>query len=185
MLNNIFVAAVLACALLFPAGAEAQPLDLTKRFQVIARKDIPSLHGDLSRAGKNNIRVATGSPTGGDEILLLLEQDPDKGAYEYYIVSASDPQDIEKQLSLGAREGFKFLPNTLVSKSRTFGSGDIVMIMEKGPRHPGSYEYLLLDASLASTMQVTLSSAIDEGYHVVGMFTKKNALLVILEKKAG
>jgi hypothetical protein len=182
--TNVILAALIVCGLLIPATAGAQILDLTKRFQVITRKDTTKLHGDLNKAGQNNIRVATGTPTGGDELLIMLEQDKDKGVYQYLVVSASDPTEIEKQLSRGSSQGFKLLTNTIAPKSKTFGSGDIVMLMEKGPRFQGSYEYLLLDASMGSTMQVTLAASIDDGYSVVGMIKKKKALLLILEKQS-
>lgn len=181
---NFILAALLVCGLLIPATAGAQILDLTKQFQVITRKDIAKLHGDLNKAGQNSIRVATGTPTGGDELLIMLEQDKNKGVYEYLVVSSGDPKEIEQQLSRGASQGFKLLTNTIAPKSKTLGSGEIVMILEKGPRYKGKYEYLLLDASMGSTMQVTLAASIDEGYSVIGMIKKKKALLLILEKMA-
>jgi hypothetical protein len=182
--TNSALAALLVCGLLIPANAGAQTLDLTKRFQIIAQSDIAKLHGDLNNAGQNGIRVTIGAPTGGEEVLVMLEQDKDKGFYQYLVISAADPKEIEQQLNRGASQSFKLLTNTIAPKSRLLGSGEIVMVMEKGPRYTGKYEYLVLDASMNSTMEFILEGSIDDGYSVAGMVKTSKALLLVLEKQS-
>ena len=127
-----------------------------------------------------------GSTTGGDEVTLLLEKSADKGAaLEYLVIAAGGTPKLEQRLSLAASQGYRLLANTITSKSKTFGSGDIVMVLEKAPGQKGNYEYLLLDTSLGATLQVTLAGAVYQGFHVVGMIRKKKQSLVVLEKPPG
>ena len=163
--------------------AAAQKLDLTRDYQILSRGDVKKLHGDLNKAGQNGIRVVTASFSGGDRIRLLLEKTSGEETYEYYIAAAGDMTKLEQQISHGGAQGYRVLPNTMTVKSKTLGKGDIVMIMEKGPRSKGTYEYLMLDATLPATLQVTLKSSIEQGYKVVGMFERGKRLLLILEKQ--
>ncbi len=173
----------LAVALLLPALLPAQKLDLTKRFQIVARKDVDKVQKDLNKAGQNGLRIVTGSATAGDRVVLMLEKSKQKGAsYEYLVLSESDPKKIEQRLSLGASQGFRLLPRTVTAKGKTLGGSDVVMVMEKGPGQTKTYEYLLLDTSLPSTLQVTLAGAVDKGYKVLTMVTRKKASFLILEK---
>jgi len=163
--------------------ASAQTLDLTKQYQVLARKDVKKMQRDLNKAGQNGIRVVTGNQTGGEELIYLLEKDQkNESNYEYLIVSAGELTKLEQALSRGARQGFRLVPGTITLKSKKLGSGDIVMLLEKGPRTEGSYEYLLLDASLPSSMAVTLASSVDQGYRAVSMLKKGKQMLLVLEK---
>ena len=176
----------LAVVLMLAGTLAAQELDLTRRFNVVARKDAGMLQKELNKAGQNGFRVVTGSTTGGDEVTLLLEKSADKGAaFEYLVIAAGGTPKLEQRLSLAASQGYRLLPNTITSKSKIFGSGDIVMVLEKAPGQKGNYEYLLLDTSLGATLQVTLAGAVDQGFHVVGMIRKKKQALVVLEKPPG
>lgn len=162
-----------------------QTLDLTKRYNVLARKDTGRLEKDLNKAGQNGFHVLAGSTTGGDEVTLLIEKSKDGGTFEYLVVSAGDTKKLEQRISLGASQGYRIMPNTITSKSKTLGSGDLVLVMEKAPGQEGNMEYLLLDTSLGSSLQVTLAGAVDQGYEVLGMIRKKRQALLILGKAAG
>ena len=95
----------LVVALMLPGLLPAQTLDLTKRFQVISRKNVDKLQDDLNEAGQNGIRVVTGSDTAGDRVALLLEKSEHKGVtYEYLVISESKANKIEQRLSLIFRE---------------------------------------------------------------------------------
>ena len=181
-----YVGMAALAALLVAETLPAQMLDLTKRFQVISRKSVDKLQNDLNKAGENGIRVVTGSSTAGDRVALLLEKSKHKGdTYEYLVISESKPSKIEQRLSLGASQGFRLLPRTIAAKGKTLWGSDIVLVMEKLPRQHQSYRYLLLDTSLPSTLQVTLAGAVDQGYRVVSMVTRKKTSYLILEKAAG
>ncbi len=176
--------AIAALSGLLIVAAPAQNLDLTKRYNIVARKDTGKLQKELNKAGQNGFHVVTGSTTGGDEVTLLLEKTKDGGAYEYMVVSAGKTQKLEQKIGLASSQGYRLLPNTVTSKSKTLGSGDLVMVMEKAPGQGGNAEYLLLDTTLGSSLQVTLSGAVDQGFRILGMVTKKNQALLILEKAA-
>lgn len=176
----------LLAVVLLPAALAAQDLDLSKRYNVLARKDAGKLQQDLNKAGQNGFRVVTGSSTGGDEVTLLIEKSGEEGAaYEYVVITAGETPRLEQRLSLASSQGYRLLPNTVTSKSRTFGSAEIVMVLEKASGQKSNYEYLLLETSFGASLQVTLAGAVEQGFQVVGMIRKKGQSIVVLEKPAG
>ena len=176
-------ALLITTALLLPAAAPAQRLDLTQKYNVLANKDVDRLETDLNKAGQEGYRVIAGSTTGGDEVTLLLEK-VGGGPYEYIVIAAGDPKKVEQRLSLSASQGFRLLPNTLTSKSKLFGSDDIVVVLEKVPNQQGNWQYLLADTVFGSGLQVTLSGATSQGYAVLGMLRKKDQVVLVLGKPA-
>ncbi len=180
---NLAVMAGVALSLLSTPALEAQILDLTQRYQVIERDDTDELYRDLSKAGQNGIRVMTGSST-GDNVMVLLGKVDENQRFEYFVVAADKPADVERQIGHAGRQGYRLLPATITLLKKTFGSNRVVMIFEKPPETEGTFEYLLLDASLGQTMQVTLAQSIDRGFHVLGMFEKDDKTLLVLERKS-
>lgn len=165
--------------------ANAQLLDLTRRYQVIARKDAETLQMDLNKAGQAGIRLVTGSQAGANEVVLLLEKVQQPNAvFEYLVIWESSPAEAERRLGLAATQGFRLMPGTITSRDKRFGGTDLIMVMEKAPGQKGAYEYVLLDTTLDSSLQVMLAGAVDKGYQVAGMLTKKNRSIVILERPA-
>ena len=166
-------------------GADAQLLDLTRRYQVIARRDAQTLQMDLNKAGQAGIRLVTGSQAGTNEVVLLLEKVQQPNAvFEYLVIWESSPAEAERRLGLAATQGFRLMPGTITSRDKRLGGTDLIMVVEKAPGQRGGYEYLLLDTTLDSSFQVMLSGAVDKGYQVAGMLTNKNRSIVILEKPA-
>ena len=90
---------------------------------------------------------------------------------------------MQKELQEAASQGFQLLPNTMISKSRTFGGDEIIVVLEKVPGAHEKYNYLLLATTKTSTLQKEMSEAIEEGYEVVGMVSRGEHM-VILERLA-
>lgn len=181
---KIAVALAITVSLALPAIAGAQTLDLTKRYNVLARKDTRKLERDLNKAGQNGFRVVAGSTTGSEEVTLLLEKVGEDSFREYIVVSAGNTKKLEQQIGHAAVQGYRLLPNTVTSKSKILGSGDLVMVLERAPGQEGNWEYLLLDTAFGSSLQVTLSGAVDQGFQILGMIRKKSQALLILGKPA-
>ena len=176
----------LLAVVLLPAALVAQDLDLSRRYNVLARKDTGKLEKELNKAGQNGFRVVAGSSTGGEEVTLLIEKSAEEGAaFKYVVIAAGETPKLEQRLSVASSQGYRLLPNTVTSKSKTLGSGDIVMVFEKASGQKGNYEYLLLETSFGASLQRILAGAVDQGFQVVGMIRKKKQCVVVLEKPAG
>jgi queuine/archaeosine tRNA-ribosyltransferase len=172
-------------ALLFVvAAAYAADLDLTQRFLLLATTKTSTMQKELDQASAAGYRIIGSSPTGGAEMVAIMEKvakPPDN--YQYFLLATTRTSTMQKELSDAAAKGFRLLPKTIIAKEQMLGGQEIVLLMEKPPGNPQPYKYLLLATSRTSTMQKEMSQAVDEGYEVVGM-ASRDEHLVILEKAA-
>ena len=137
---------------------------------------------ELEEAAAAGYRVVTGSPTSGTEMALVLEKvatPPD--TYQYLLLATTRTGTMQRELYEAAAEGFRLLPDTMISKSQMFGGDEIVVIMERAPNSNNTYEYMLLATSFTSTLQAEMAQAIDNGFEVVGMVSR-GELVLILER---
>ena len=72
----------------------------------------------------------------------------------------------------------------MISKKRTFGGEEVVVVLEKAPNIATVYEYLLLATNRTSTLQKEMGDAVQNGYEVMGMVSRGEHM-VILEKSSG
>jgi len=86
---------------------------------------------------------------------------------------------MQKELNEAADGGFRLVPSTMIAKKQVLGSVEIVMIMEKSPSENIQYEYKLLATTLTSTLQKEVSEALDAGFHIVGMVSRGEHMVVM------
>ena len=119
---------------------------------------------ELNEVASQGFRVVVGSPTSGAEMALLLEraaQPPD--VYTYRLLATTRTGTMQRELNEAASEGFRLLPSTMISKSRTFGPDEIVVILERAPNATKSYSYKLLATDLTGTLQREIAEAEADG----------------------
>jgi hypothetical protein len=135
----------------------------------------------LDEAAALGYRVIVGSPTAGSEMVLLLERQPDSAKrYQYKLLATSRTSTMEKELNEAAREGYRLMPSTMISKEGML-SVEIVCVLERAPAEE-RYEYKLLATNLTSTMQKEITEAMAAAYEVVGMVSRGEHM-VIMERK--
>jgi len=173
--------------LLLPVALYAQEskLDLSQRFLLLATTKTSTMQKELDEAATAGYRVLVGSPTSGTEMVVITEKavTPPE-TYQYFLLATTRTSTMQKELNEAAAKGFRLLPQTMIAKERMMGPVEIVMLMEKAPGFPGSYQYLLLATSRTSTMQKEMAQATEEGYKVVGMVSRGEHV-VIMEKTLG
>ena len=159
-------------------------LDLEQRFLLLATKKTSTMQKELNEASSAGYRIVSGSPTSGSEMALILEKvvTPPNN-YEYMLLATTKTSTMQKELQEAASQGFQLLPSTMISKGRTFGGPEIIVVLEKVPGGYEKYDYLLLATTKTSTLQKEMSEAIEEGYEVVGMVSRGEHM-VILERPA-
>ena len=173
-----------ALFLMVPA-AWAGDLDLTQRFLLLATTKTSTMQKELDQASAAGYRIIGSSPTGGSEMVAIMEKvakPPDN--YQYFLLATTRTSTMQKELNEAAAKGFRLMPKTIIAKEQMIGGQEIVLLMEKPPGKEQLYKYLLLATSRTSTMQKEMSQAVDEGYVVVGMVSRGEHV-VILEKAAG
>ncbi len=182
--QRIVVWAVVA-GLLLPAAfaAHASEQDLTERFLLLATKKTGTMEEEVDEAAAAGYRILAGSPTSGDEMVLILEKvatPPD--TYEYQLLATTRTGTMQKEIEEAAGRGFRILPSTMLAKSQMFGGVEIVLMMEKAPNSTVTYEYRLLATSRTSTMQEEMDLATSEGFTVLGI-ASRDEHVVIMERE--
>ncbi len=170
---------LLVCGAEVVRGAE---LDLTQRYLLLATVKTSTMQKELDRAAAAGFRIIGSSPTGGTEMVAILEKvaTPPQN-YEYFLLATSRTSTMQKELNEAAEKGFRLMPKTIIAKEQFMGGVEIVLLMEKAPGKAQHYRYLLLATSRTSTMQKEMAQAADDGYEVVGM-ASRGEHVVILEK---
>ena len=175
---------VLALVLLLGIVAVESAPDLSERFLLLATKKTKTMQKELDEAAAG-YQILVGSPTSGTEMALVLEKvatPPDN--YQYLLLATTKTSTMQKELDEAAARGFRLLPNTMISKKRSFGGDEVVVVLEKAPNLATVYEYLLLATNRTSTLQTEMTEAVQDGYSVMGMVSRGEHM-VILEKRSG
>ncbi|MFB3921483.1 MAG: hypothetical protein ACE145_07155 [Terriglobia bacterium] len=174
-------------SLLLICGRElARPadLDLTQRYLLLATTKTSTMQKELDRASSAGYRIVGSSPTGGSEMVAILEKiSTPPRTYQYFLLATSRTSTMQKELNEAAERGFRLMPKTIIAKEQVLGGVEIVSLMEKAPNSSQHYRYLLLATSRTSTMQKELAQAAEDGYEIIGMVSRGEHI-VILEKPA-
>jgi len=135
---------------------------------------------ELDEVSAQGYRLLVGSPTSGSEMAVFLSLDGTvENPYKYKLLATTRTGTMQKELNEAADGGFRLVPSTMIAKKQVLGSVEIVMIMEKSPSENIQYEYKLLATTLTSTLQKEVSEALDAGFHIVGMVSRGEHMVVM------
>ena len=83
---------VVALLVIIPlVGRPADDLDLTLPYLLLATKKTKTMQKELNTATKAGYRIVVGSPTSGEEIMVILEKVPESsGHYEYFLLATTN-----------------------------------------------------------------------------------------------
>lgn len=181
---------VVALLVIIPlVGLSTAKLDLTLPYLLLATKKTKTMQKELNKAAEAGYRIVVGSPTSGEEIMVILEKMPESSGYfEYFLLATTRTGTMQKEMSAAAAKGFRLRPSTLIKKKRFgFGLGgkfEIIMIMEKAPEEEIRYEYLLLATTKTGTLQKEITESVGEGYSMVGL-VRRDEHIAIMERSTG
>jgi hypothetical protein len=142
---------------------------------------------ELNKAAEAGYKIVVGSPTSGEEIMVILEKTPEAtGNYEYFLLATTKTSTMQKEMSEAAAKGFHLRPSTMLKK-KNFGFGignkfEIILIMEKTPEEQTRYEYLLLATNKTGTLQKEITQSVSNGYSMVGL-VRRGEHIAIMERK--
>lgn len=170
------------CVLSAVAVAQSKPKFNTEyKYLLLATVKTSTMQKEMDEASALGYRVIVGSPTAGSEMVLLLERQPESTKrYQYKLLATTKTSTMEKELNQAAREGYRLMPSTMISKEGML-SVEIVCVLERAPTDD-RFEYKLLATSLTSTMQKEITEAMAAGYEVAGMVSRGEHM-VIMERK--
>ena len=179
---------VLAASLaLVSIPAQAQKLKLTpdQLYLLLATTKTSTMQEELEEAAQAGFRIVVGSPTAGDEMVILMERvatPPD--TYTYQLLATTKTGTMQKELTEAAEQGFRLLPRTMIAKKQAFfNTVEVVALLERAPQATKRYEYKLLATTLTSTLQKEITDALAAGFVLAGMVSRGEHM-VIMEKES-
>jgi hypothetical protein len=170
------VLAFIALSLLAAAPAVAQ----NRTYKVLATSKTSTMQKELEAAGALGYRFVSvmggETATAGNEVVVLLEKDPDnKLTYEYRVLAATRTSTLQKELDENGSGGFRMVGQTVFES--TFGGKEAAAIIERPSDAKNfKYEYRLVATSKTSTLERELQQAAAEGFIAVNMTVGKTAI---------
>jgi len=177
----------LALSMLLPA-LPAQAGDKLKtspdqRYLMLVTTKTSTMQKELDEAAEEGFRIVMGSPTSTMEMAILLERKakpPD--TFKYRLLATTRSATMQKELNDAAKDGFRLLPRTIISKSSIISFNEVVLVLERSPNTDKRYEYRLLATSSTEKLQKEVSEAEADGFILNGIVTR-GGHLVIMEKE--
>lgn len=88
-----------------------------QRYILLATTKTSTMQEELDEAAAQGFRIVVGSPTSGNEMVLLLERvaTPPE-VYRYMLLATDKTSTMQKELDQATAEGFRLLSRTMVAK---------------------------------------------------------------------
>jgi hypothetical protein len=159
--------------------------DRGQRFALLATTRTGTMQKEMSEAAENGFRVRMGSPTSGNEMVILMEKlATPPNVYQYELLATKRTGTMEKELNEAGDKGFRMLAQTMIAKK---GMGitntvELVVVMEKAPKASFRYQYKLLATQRTSTMEKEIREAEAAGFVLIGICSRDEHI-VIMEKE--
>jgi hypothetical protein len=167
-----------------PATAQMPNIDPEQRHLLLAASATVTLQAELDYAAARGFRVAMGSSRGNSEMVLLLERRSESDEKrEYKLIATTETVTFQSEIDQAARQGFRAVPRTFITKPHAGSVTEIVVVMERAPGAAKRFEYKLLATTLTSTLEKEWALAERQGYKGLAMLTRSE-LMVLLEREA-
>ena len=169
-----------------PASGEAATVDAAVRPPSADRHKVTILSSDfevaekkLNEEGAAGYHVVDFSTAGSKQAEAILEKTSQEGgAFQYRLLHARLPGNLQKNLNQAAGEGFRLCPHSFGQ----FG-GVMTVIAEKAPASgKGLYEYRVHQTMRVSSAQKNINKDQNEGFVLAETFEQGGVHLVILER---
>lgn len=170
-----------------PMSAQKVKLESDQKYLLLATKKTSTMQEELEEVAAQGFRIMVGSPTSGNEMVLLMERvaTPPE-VYSYQLLATTRTGTMQKELTEAAAKGFRLLPRTMIAKAKSFSfteEVEVVVLMERPPQPDKRYEYRLLATTRTGTLQKEIMEALAEGYVLAGLVSRDEHM-VIMEKEA-
>ena len=154
-----------------------------QRYLMLVTTKTSTMQKELDEAAEQGFRIVTGSPTSTVEMAILLERKakpPD--TYKYKLLATTRSATMQKELNDAAKDGFRLLPRTIISKAGIVSFNEVVLVLERTPNTDKRYEYKLLSTTSTEKLQKEVAEAEADGFTLDGIVTR-GGHLVIMEKE--
>lgn len=125
--------------------------------------------------------VVQGAIASKDGLGVLLHKE--SGKREYKIIDVQKLADLKSRLAANGSGEFRLLPNTIVTRGKSFGARQYTVLLENNGDGK-KYEYLVLISQMDNGMVRTLEKAEKAGYRVLSVLPDKDQQVAIIVEKS-
>lgn len=150
-------------------------------FLLIKEKQADDLALAVNEAAKKGYR-AQGAIADRDGLGVLMHK-ADDVARSYMVIDEDKLANLKSRLAAIPSGSFRLLPNTIVSRGKSFGARQYTLLLEE-VADDRKYSYLVLISAMDDGMVRTLVKAKDAGYTVVSILPDKDDQVAIIVEKA-
>jgi len=113
------------------------------RYVLLAAARTGTMQEEINTAAATGYRVIAASRTEGSEVVVVLEQNPDK--YLYRLIATTRTGTLQREINEAAEAGYRVMPRAVTTKRTSGGNltralggntrdeGELLILMEKGP----------------------------------------------------
>ena len=153
-------------------SAEEVKVEPEQQYLVLEVTKLSTFEEELNSAAGQGFRLMMSTTSdGGQRVQALMQRVavvPD--VFHYRMVATFSTKTGDKEMNAAAVEGFRVLPHTsMVKKGLTIFNTNSVVVMEKMPKSPETFEYMTITAVRTATFHRELKDAVDKGWKVVDM----------------
>jgi hypothetical protein len=143
-----------------------------QQYLVLEVTKLSTLEEELNSAAKQGFQLimSTTSDNGARVQALMQRVATPPDVFQYRMVATFSTKTGDKEMNAAAAEGFRAVPHTsMVKKGMTIFNVNNVVVMEKTPKSPQTFDYLTITAVRTATFHKELKSAVDQGWKVIDM----------------
>ncbi len=148
--------------------AEAQD----DHYLLLATERTSTMQQEINDAAARGFRVVTASPKEGSEVIVVLEQTPDR--YEYLLVATTRTGTLQREISDAAEAGYRIVPRAVTGKG-----DEVLVLMEKGGGGRANVQYQVLATERTGTLQKEISQASANGYTLTALAGRSEHVAIL------
>ena len=154
-----------------------------QQYLLLSATKTSTMEEELGMAASQGFRIMQAASSGVGVLLLLERAAKPPETYQYKILATVKIDTMEKELTDLAKEGYRLLPRTIMTKRKMIGPPELLCVLE---REPGAseqqrWEYEVLGTSRTSTLEKEILESRQKDFAVVGL-TTANERTVIMER---
>jgi hypothetical protein len=132
-----------------PLGSDIQVADAMRAGNIMKRVD------ELANQGYRFLSLRSSNKGGGIAVLMVKCRDDCAGRYQYRYFDAKSAPQVERDLNVLSKDGFRVLPDALRSRPH---------LLERDTREARKFSYRALDPKDAAELGHALNAADPDGY---------------------
>ena len=151
-------------------------IEPNQQYLLLSTTKTSTMEEELTEAAGQGFQVLQAASSGVGILLLLERSAKPPETYRYKVLATVKIDTMYTELGDIAKEGYRLLPRTIMTKRKMIGPPELLCILEKEPGAGDKqrYEYEVLGTSKTSTLEKEILESRQKDFSIVGLTTAKS-----------